>query len=223
MTSKSNIILSETIDYPDILTIASSDSKEIIQNYLSDESKIITGEAKNIQKVFFPKTTEEVASILKEASKKRIQVTISGAGTGLTGSRVAFQGWIISTEKLKDVKPCQDEKIKTWTDSDSKQKFTVTIIEKEGNPPHIRVPVGMRLRTVHQLVKSLGYFYPPDTTEWSSFIGGNVATNASGARTFKYGSTRSYVEELVVVLSNGMAVRLTKNQTTDENETSRIL
>ena len=130
---------------------------------------------------------------------------------------MAFQGWIISTEKLKDVKPFKNEELKTWIDSDSKQKFTVTIIENKDNPPHIRVPVGMRLRTVHQLVKSLGYFYPPDTTEWSSFIGGNVATNASGARTFKYGSTRSYVEELVVVLSNGMVVRLSKDQITDDS------
>ena len=77
------------------------------------------------------------------------------------------------------------------------------------------MPVSIRLRTLQQLVKSLGLFYPPDCTEFSSFIGGNVSTNASGARTFKYGPTRSYIQELVVVLSTGSVLRLNRSQITD--------
>ena len=38
--------------------------------------------------------------------------------------------------------------------------------------------------------------YPPDPTERNCFIGGTVATNASGEKTFKYGPTRNYVLEL---------------------------
>lgn len=216
MAISSNIIFSKTFTFPDLQTISCSESKELIKNFLSDESKIIEGDATNVKKVFFPTTTEEVATILTEASNQNIEVTVSGAGTGLTGGRVAKKGWVLSTEKLRNVKPVQNEKPKNWTETETNLKFTVNVIEKSNSPPEIRVPVSMRLRTLQKLVKSLGYFYPPDTTEWSSFIGGNVATNASGARTFKYGSTRAYVEELVVVLSNGLIIRLTRDQKTDD-------
>ncbi len=214
---KANSIYSIPITLPDFSSISSSESKDVITNYLSDESKIITGDPANVQKVFFPESTEEVASILKKASKQKIQVTTSGAGTGLTGSRVAYKGWILSTEKLRSVSKRDTEQVKTWTESETNIKYTVSVIEKEHTAPHIRVPVSMRLRTVQHLVKSLGYFYPPDTTEWSSFIGGNVATNASGARTFKYGPTRNYVDAMRVVLSTGTVLDLHRGQTTDDS------
>jgi len=50
--------------------------------------------------------------------------------------------------------------------------------------------------------------YPPDPTERSCFLGGNVATNASGARTFKYGPTRNYIERLKIALANGDLIDL---------------
>lgn len=55
-------------------------------------------------------------------------------------------------------------------------------------------------------------FYPPDPTEWSCQIGGTVATNASGARSFKYGATREFVEELEVVLANGEILNLKRGE-----------
>lgn len=218
---QSNNIISEKINFQNIDLIKYSEAKDVIQSYLSDESKIITGDAKDVEKVWFPTSTEEAASILKEASKLKIQVTTSGAGTGLTGSRVAKQGWVLSTEKIRTVKQKENEESITWKDEDSNIEYKVSIL-KSHNPPLIRVPVSMRLRTVQHLVKSLGYFYPPDTTEWSSFIGGNVATNASGARTFKYGSTRSYVEEIRTILSSGMVLELNRQQKSDESFTWKI-
>ena len=47
------------------------------------------------------------------------------------------------------------------------------------------------------------YFYLPDPTETSASLGGTVATNASGARTFRYGPTRAWVRGLRVMLANG--------------------
>jgi len=55
-------------------------------------------------------------------------------------------------------------------------------------------------------------FYPPDPTERSCFLGGTVATNASGARTFKYGATRDYVRRLKIVLSSGDIVNLKRGK-----------
>ena len=47
------------------------------------------------------------------------------------------------------------------------------------------------------------YFYPPDPAEMSASLGGTVTTNASGARTFRYGPTRAWVRGLRVMLANG--------------------
>jgi FAD/FMN-containing dehydrogenase len=46
-------------------------------------------------------------------------------------------------------------------------------------------------------------FAPDPTSEEESTIGGAIACNASGARTYKYGATRRYVQALTVVMANG--------------------
>src|SRR5262249_6181858 len=48
-----------------------------------------------------------------------------------------------------------------------------------------------------------GAYYPPGPTFMGAFVGGTVATNASGAATFKYGSTREWINGLTVVLASG--------------------
>jgi D-lactate dehydrogenase (cytochrome) len=65
------------------------------------------------------------------------------------------------------------------------------------------VEPGVLLSDLQEAVQSKALLYPPDPTERNCFIGGTVATNASGARTFKYGSTRNFVEELEIILPNG--------------------
>ena len=57
-------------------------------------------------------------------------------------------------------------------------------------------------------VESQGLLYPPDPTERTCFIGGTIATNASGARTFKYGPTRTYAERLKIALATGDVIDL---------------
>ena len=66
----------------------------------------------------------------------------------------------------------------------------------------------MILSDLQRAVEAEGLMYPPDPTERSCFLGGNVATNASGARTFKYGPTRNYVERLKIALANGEVIDL---------------
>jgi D-lactate dehydrogenase (cytochrome) len=60
--------------------------------------------------------------------------------------------------------------------------------------------------------RSRGLRYPPDPTERSCFLGGTVATNASGARTFKYGPTRRYVRRLKVALATGEVLDIARGQ-----------
>ena len=69
---------------------------------------------------------------------------------------------------------------------------------------------GVRLSSSAVNAKSL--FYPPDPTERSCFVGGTIATNASGARNFKYGATRNYVQGLKVVLASGDTVNLRRGE-----------
>ena len=71
---------------------------------------------------------------------------------------------------------------------------------------------GVRLSDLQRFVDSENLFYPPDPTERSCFLGGTVATNASGTRTFKYGPTRNHVQRLTVALATGDVIDLRRGE-----------
>src|SRR5215470_405988 len=155
-----------------------SDPDEI-QSFLSDASYIREGHA---DCVVLPETIEEISEILASANHDRVPVTISGAGTGTVGGRVAFGGIILATDRLNQIKNI--------------------------DPQHSRAVAqpGVILSDLQSSVESKGLLYPPDPTERGCFLGGTIATNASGARTFKYGPTRRYIERLKIVLADGEVV-----------------
>src|SRR5207248_1031279 len=72
-----------------------------IQDFLSDASHLRGGHA---NRVVFPQTADEVAEILREATRTERQVTVSGAGTGTVAGRVPFGGTVIATDKLNSSK-----------------------------------------------------------------------------------------------------------------------
>jgi D-lactate dehydrogenase (cytochrome) len=63
-------------------------------------------------------------------------------------------------------------------------------------------------------------YYPPTPTFDGAFVGGTIATNAAGAATFKYGSTRQWVEAITVVLADGAILTVTRGETTASPEGS---
>ena len=140
--------------------------------YLEDASGL-RGRA---ERVIIPASEPEVAAALREASAAGISVTIAGAGTGVTGARVPFGGWVLSLERFTRL---------------------------EIHPGQAVVGAGVLLRDLHAAAQRAGQFYPPDPTETGSAIGGNIATNASGSRSFRYGATRRWVERLRVILADG--------------------
>lgn len=152
-----------------------------LQNYLTDASNLPGGFA---EKLFIPENAAEIAEILKEANEKQVPVTISGARTGTVGGAIPFGGFVVSLEKLNEIVEIDKEKF-------------VAVVES-----------GVILNDFQKAVEAENLFYPPDPTEWSCQIGGTVATNASGARSFKYGATREFVEELEIVLASGEILRL---------------
>ena len=63
--------------------------------------------------------------------------------------------------------------------------------------------------------KTPNQFYAPDPTEnWAS-LGGSIATNASGSRSFRYGSTRGHIERLRVALMDGRIVDVRRGEKVD--------
>src|ERR1044072_3610830 len=71
-----------------------------IQDYLSDASYLSGG---NASRVSFPENAEEVAEILRNATRTETPVTVSGAGTGTVAGRVPFGGIVIATDKLNRI------------------------------------------------------------------------------------------------------------------------
>jgi D-lactate dehydrogenase (cytochrome) len=157
--------------------------KDEFENYLIDASNLQGAFA---DKLFIPETQEEIAEILKEAAARKIPVTVSGARTGTVGGAIPFGGYVISLEKLNRI--------------------------KEINNGFAVVESGVVLADLQKAVEAKNLFYPPDPTEWSCQIGGTVATNASGARSFKYGSTRNYVQRLSIVLADGETLNLRRGE-----------
>jgi D-lactate dehydrogenase (cytochrome) len=74
----------------------------------------------------------------------------------------------------------------------------------------LTVEPGALLTEIRAVVENAGFFFPPDPTETSASIGGMVASNASGARSYAYGPTRNWIQSLRVVLSDGDVVHLTR-------------
>lgn len=163
-----------------------------IQSYLSDSSYMQSGQADG---VVFPETADDVAEILRAATQDKTPVTISGAGTGTVGGRVPSAGIILATDKLNQIKSLAHN--------------------KDGGGSAV-AEAGVRLADLQRFVDSERLLYPPDPTERSCFLGGTVATNASGARTFKYGPTRKYVQRLKIALATGDVIDLRRGELSAE-------
>jgi len=160
--------------------------KEIceIEGFFSDES----GYKGSCDAVYFPENEEEIIDLIIYCNKEKIKITIAGAGTGLTSGRVPEGGVVISLEKLNK------------------------ILELNKNEKYLIVQPAVFLGELQKIVEAEKLFYPPDPTERNCFIGATVAANSSGARTFKYGPTRSYVEGLRIILPNGDILSLNRGQ-----------
>ncbi|KUG23157.1 d-lactate dehydrogenase (cytochrome) [hydrocarbon metagenome] len=159
-------------------------NQDEFQSYLSDASNYQgTAEA-----VYLPENEQEVIAVVKKCNVDKIKITVSGNGTGLTGSRVPEGGIVISMEKMNRV-------------------IELNVAEK-----YVRVQPGMILKNLQDYVEEKKLFYPPDPTERNCFIGATVATNSSGARSFMYGSTRDYVMGMRVVLPSGETVSIERGK-----------
>jgi FAD/FMN-containing dehydrogenase len=134
--------------------------------------------------VLRPRTTEEVAAILRACDAAGQRVVVQGGRTGLAGGATPQPGEIvISLERL-------------------------TGIEELDRTAHtMTVRAGTPLQAVQQAAADAGYLFPLDLgARGSCTIGGNIATNAGGNQVIRFGMMRSLVLGLEAVLADGTVV-----------------
>jgi D-lactate dehydrogenase (cytochrome) len=155
-------------------------------DFLRDESRAC-GTAEGIA---FPRSADELAAALREASARGLPVTLQGARTGISAGAVPEGGVIVSLAKMD----------------------RILGLSESGGAPLLRVQPGTPLVALRRHLAGGPYFFPPDPTETSASIGGMAACNASGACSYAYGATRNHIESLTLVLADGDALTLRRGQ-----------
>ncbi len=176
--------------------------RERCADLLRDESKL---ESSGAERVFFPESTEDVVSAVREARGAGEPITLSGARTGIVGGAVPLGSrWLLSLSRM-------DRVLEVGFDSSSGEAFA-------------RVEAGLSLAALYENLAALDrsslpagagaktWQYPVDPTEPTAHLGGTVATNASGARSYRYGPTRAWVRALRVVFADGMPAEIRRGE-----------
>ena len=136
-----------------------------------------------------PANGDEVRRVVRACFEAGVPWVARGSGTGLSGGALPVaEGILIVLARLR------------------------RILSVELDDGRVVVEPGVTNLSVSRVV-SPTHFYPPDpSSQIVCSIGGNVAENSGGAHCFKYGFTTNYVTGLEVVLSDGTAVQLDRDQ-----------
>lgn len=179
------------------------------RDYLHDETKTV-GTAESIS---FPTCEEEVRALLRHFSALGMPITVQGNRTGLTAASVPGGGHILSLDHM-----C---------------RVTGMRVEGDGQV-FLSVQPGLSLGVLRGAIASGSFdtagwdetslaalsafrklprqYFPPDPTESSASLGGMAACNSSGAKTYRYGPTRPYVNGLRLVLLDGDVLALRRGE-----------
>ena len=134
--------------------------------------------------VVLPRTTEQVAAIVKICHDREIPWVARGAGTGLSGGALPVEDCVlIVTARMKQ------------------------ILNVDLDNQRVVVQPGVVNNWVTQAVSGAGFYYAPDpSSQIICSIGGNVAENSGGVHCLKYGVTTNHVLGLKLVLTDGSIV-----------------
>ncbi|MHC4985928.1 MAG: FAD-binding oxidoreductase [Planctomycetota bacterium] len=133
-----------------------------------------------------PSSADEIAAVMKLANEANVPVTPRGAGSGLAGGAVpVFGGIVLSLDRMN------------------------RILEIDRDNMVVVCEPGVVTSEINERVADFGLFYAgyPMSLE-TCYVGGNVATNAGGAKAVKYGVTSRYVLGLEVVTPTGGILEL---------------
>jgi glycolate oxidase len=162
-------------------------------NVLSEPSELVVYECDGytIEKdqpdaVVFPRSTEQVADVVRLCNEHGVPVVPRGAGTSLAGGCLPIGGGVV----------VMLTRMNRILQIDLRNRFAIV----EAGVPNIQLS---------RALAGSGYHFAPDpSSQGASTIGGNVATNAGGPHTLKYGVTVNHVIGLEAVLGDGSIVRL---------------
>ncbi len=133
-----------------------------------------------------PADPDELVRTVRWARHYRVPLTARGAGTSLDGESVPAPGGVVVD-------------LAAWSG----------ILELDVVDRLVRVAPGTVNADLQAALRPHGLFFPPNPGSWTtSTVGGNVATNASGPRSFRYGPTRAWVRAAEVVLGTGERLRI---------------
>jgi D-lactate dehydrogenase (cytochrome) len=217
-----NQIVAQKLNEADLSQIKTIvDQSEITDTYalyLDDESHSFDG---NTEKIIFPTSEDQIAAILKQATVTNTPVTIQGARTGITGGAVPLGGITLNLEKMDALRYLQRDNQKRYSIS----AYCGILLEdliKIVSMKDLDVLKGKGTASQQEALQQFldeprNFYMPVDPTEMTAHLGGVVACNASGARTFSIGAVRPWVKHIRVVLVNGDVLDIERGQIFAEN------
>ena len=128
-----------------------------------------------------PQNIMQVQKLMRYANKEKIPIIPRGSGSGMSGQVVPVQGGIILDMKGMN-----------------------RILEINPQDGYCRVEPGVIDNDLNKALQPYGVFYPPTPASSNvATIGGEIANNASGGRSVKYGAARDAILACKVVMTNG--------------------
>jgi len=220
MTNRIVAIESEDVDLSQVKSV--TDQSEITDTYalyLDDESHSFDGKA---EKIVFPSTEAEVATLMKTAFEAGTAVTIQGGRTGLTGAAVPLGGLAMNLEKMTDLLYMDYTKDEERYSIAAEAGVTLEDLVRAVSTRNLELLENKGTEKQQAALSSFleesdTFTFPVDPTEMSAWLGGLVACNASGAKTYKYGAVRNWVYRIRVVLANGNILDINRGDVISED------
>lgn len=157
--------------------------------YSFDASERQSANSNIADAVVFVQNTDEVLEVVKIANRYKVPIICRGAGTNTVGSCVPVNGGIILNFSQMN-----------------------KILNLDVQNMTIKVQPGVTIEEIQKAAQKNNLFYPPDPSNMKvSTIGGSIAQNSAGARCFKYGSTKNYIIDMLVVTAAGELIRTGSN------------
>lgn len=136
--------------------------------------------------VVFPRSTRQVAEVVKLCNQYGVPVVPRGAGTSLAGGCLPVGGGLV----------VMLTRMRRILQIDLRNRLAL-------------VEAGVLNLELTRQLAGTGYHFAPDpSSQQAATIGGNVATNAGGPHTLKYGVTVNHVLGLEAVLGDGSILQL---------------
>ncbi len=188
---------------------------ESYADYLTDESGYGPPAA---DRLVFAGDETEVVHVLVEAASRGEPVTVSAARTGIAGGAVPRGGTLLSLSTMQRVLGVRKLPDGRWA---IRAEPGISIADLAGrlegrdlgiDPSTLSDDERRELDSF--IADETSWFYPPDPTEDTAHLGATVATNASGARTFRYGATRAHVRGIRVALTTGGVLAIERGAVT---------